>query len=51
MIEKKEIENAMKIYGDSLKAEDMGSLKRKSLLIAHACRTELAKDWSSYWER
>ena len=47
MVEKQEITDAMIAFGHEL--ELGGDLKEKSLSIAHACRTELAEDWSPQW--
>jgi hypothetical protein len=49
MVEKEEVTQAMVAFGDELKSNR--DLKNKALAIAHACRAELANDWSSSWSR
>lgn len=49
MVEKDEITNAMIAFGEELESGEQ--LKSKALGIAHACRAELADDWSSSWAR
>ncbi|MDZ7852151.1 MAG: hypothetical protein U5L98_05730 [Halomonas sp.] len=49
MVEKDEITKAMIAFGEELESGE--KLKSKALGIAHACRTELANDWSSSWAR
>ena len=49
MVEKAEVTNAMIDFG---KGPDKNkTLKDKALAIAHACRAELADDWSPSWLR
>jgi len=49
LVEKRSINNAMIAYGKALQNDQ--PLQKKSLDLAHACRSELAKDWSPSWER
>ena len=49
MVEKDEITTAMIDFGKGL--ESGNNLKSKALAIAHACRQELASDWSPSWSR
>jgi len=49
MVENEEITKAMIAFGKELKARQ--NLQKKSLDLAHACRTEMANDWSSSWKR
>lgn len=49
MVEKEEVTQAMVAFGEELKSNR--DLKNKALAIAHACRAELANDWSSSWSR
>ena len=60
MIEKKEVTSAMICFGNELKPQETygelcnnpdKSLQERALAIAHACRSELASDWSSRWLR
>jgi len=63
-VEKEHIRNAMIAFGDELKLNrnlkiefgkgletNRENLEKKSLAIAHACRDELAVDWSPSWAR
>ena len=49
MVENKEITEAMVKFGEALDSKN--NLKSLSLNIAHACRNEMANDWSSTWKR
>jgi hypothetical protein len=49
LVENEDVLKAMVAFGQELQAR--GDLKRKSLAIAHACRSEMAKDWSPSWAR
>ncbi len=49
LVEKKEIQDAMVDFGHG--ADENKTLKEKSLALAHACRAELANDWSPSWSR
>src|SRR5262245_16336011 len=53
MVENVEVTNAMVAFGNGLqgKINDGATLRTLSLAIAHACRGELAKDWSPIWKR
>ena len=47
MVEREEITQAMIGFGNGIKTGRQ--LKAKSLAVAHACRQELARDWSPHW--
>lgn len=49
LVENEEVTKAMVAFGDEL--ESNRQLKHKALAIAHACRLEMARDWSSSWAR
>lgn len=50
LIEKKAITDAMVDFGNGLNdGVSTGTLKHKSLALAHACRNELSAEWSSSW--
>jgi hypothetical protein len=52
LVENAEVTGAMIQFGKGLNGVDVGkSLKELSLDIAHACRDELARDWSPLWRR
>lgn len=51
MVENADITRAMVAYGDALKGDPSASLKGLALNIAHACRSEMALDWSPAWRR
>lgn len=53
LVENDAVTRAMIDFGDSLKGKYKGdkSPKELSLAIAHACRKELAADWSPIWDR
>jgi hypothetical protein len=50
MVESAEVTNAMVDFGKGLNG-DPASDSTKALTIAHACRTEMARDWSPAWKR
>src|SRR5262245_23561547 len=46
LVEKKDVERAMVDFGNALKNQsERGTLRERSLAIAHACREEMARDW------
>jgi hypothetical protein len=49
LVENEEVTKAMVAFGDELKSNR--KLKGKALAIAHACRLEMSRDWSSSWAR
>lgn len=49
LVENQAVTDAMVDFGGQLQTG--GDLKHKALAIAHACRNELANDWSSSWAR
>lgn len=49
LVENQAVTRAMVDFGAGLQSG--GNLTEKALAIAHACRTELANDWSSSWAR
>jgi hypothetical protein len=49
LVENKQVTEAMVTFGQALQSG--GNLRHRSLAIAHACRAEMAKDWSSRWAR
>ncbi len=56
LIEKEDLLKVMIEYGKDLESrhklkENESSLKKRSLAIAHACRNEFTKEWSSKWTR
>jgi hypothetical protein len=51
MVENTEITNAMVAFGIALEKDKTGSVSSLSLAIAHACRSEMARDWSPIWSR
>ena len=50
MVESDSVTNAMIEFGKGL-AADSASDRTNSLAIAHACRAEMARDWSPVWSR
>ena len=50
MVESDEVTQAMIAFGNGLGA-DSTSDRSNALAIAHACRTEMARDWSPVWRR
>jgi hypothetical protein len=49
LVEHDEIRNAMIDFGNNISSGKQCKLKEKSLAIAHACRKEMANDWSPSW--
>ena len=49
LVENQAVTDAMVDFGNEL--QKGGNLKQKALAIAHACRNELANDWSPSWAR
>lgn len=49
LVENQDVLKAMVEYGQAL--ETRADLKHKALAIAHACRSEMARDWSPSWAR
>jgi len=50
MVESEDVTKAMIAFGNGLGA-DSTSDRSNALAIAHACRTEMARDWSPVWRR
>jgi hypothetical protein len=51
MVENQDVTDAMVKFGDGLKTSDTSGDKGRALTIAHACRREMAHDWSPIWAR
>lgn len=51
MVENQEITDAMVAFGNNLKSGQASADTAKALNIAHACRSEMARSWSSVWSR
>lgn len=52
LVEGREVEFAMKRFGDILNGTTDGSLQNASLDLAHQCREELARSWNTEaWKR
>ena len=51
MVENQSVVKAMIQFGDGLKTSDISGDKERALKISHACREELARDWSPIWAR
>lgn len=49
LVENQEVTNAMVAFGKELQSNR--DLKERALALAHACRFEMAKNWSSSWAR
>lgn len=49
LVERAEITQAMIEFGNG--SESSRNLKSRALAIAHACRRELASDWSPGWSQ
>ena len=49
LVENEDVLKAMVDFGEELQTR--ANLKPKSLAIAHACRSEMARDWSPSWAR
>jgi hypothetical protein len=50
MVESEEVTKAMIAFGEGLKTDSTPD-RSNALAIAHACRTEMARDWSPVWRR
>lgn len=51
MVENQDITDAMVAFGNGLRSDTAASDNTRALAIAHACRSEMARDWSSAWRR
>jgi len=51
MVENEDVIKAMVSFGDGLKTPDTSGENGRALAIAHACRREMARDWSPIWAR
>ena len=51
MVENQDVIDAMVKFGEGLKGPDTFGDKGRALAIAHACRREMARDWSPIWAR
>jgi hypothetical protein len=51
MVESKEVIDAMNVARDSLISGNASLDGHNALAIAHACRNEMARDWSPAWKR
>jgi hypothetical protein len=51
MVENQDVTDAMVAFGTALKSDASTSDPRLALAIAHACRSEMARDWSPIWSR
>jgi hypothetical protein len=51
MVENEDVKNAMNAFRSGLDNEQAGSDRLRSLDLAHACRIEMARDWSPVWWR
>ena len=51
MVENQDITDAMVAFGNGLKSGTADSDTGRALAIAHACRSEMARDWSPAWRR
>ena len=51
MVENQEVTDAMVAFGKNLKSGEASADAAKALDIAHACRSEMARSWSSVWSR
>lgn len=51
MVENQDVTDAMVAFGNGLQSGSAESDNRRSLAIAHACRSEMARDWSPVWRR
>ena len=51
MVENRDVIEAMVKFGDGLKTPDSAGDQGRALAIAHACRREMAQDWSPIWAR
>jgi hypothetical protein len=51
MVENRDVIDAMVAFGNGLNTSDTSGDKGRALSIAHACRKEMAHDWSPIWTR
>ena len=51
MVENQHVISAMMAFGDGLETADTSGDRERALDIAHACRREMAHDWSPIWAR
>ena len=51
MVENRDVTEAMVRFGEGLKTADTSGDRGNALAIAHACRREMAHDWSPIWAR
>jgi hypothetical protein len=51
MVETKDITDAMNAFKEGLKAGSPDLDDGRAIAISHACRSEMARDWSSVWQR
>jgi len=51
MVENQEITDAMVAFGNGLKSSTSEPDNPRALALAHACRNEMARDWSPVWRR
>jgi hypothetical protein len=51
MVENQNIKDAMVKFGDALQTPDASNDTHLAIAIAHACRAEMARDWSPIWAR
>ena len=51
MVESQDVTDAMVAFGNGLKSGEASADSSGALAIAHACRNEMARDWSPVWKR
>ena len=51
MVENQDVTDAMVAFGNGIKSGSASSDAVRALAIAHACRREMAHDWSPLWSR
>lgn len=51
MVENQDVTDAMVAFGNNLKSGEASADNANALNIAHACRSEMARSWSSVWSR
>jgi hypothetical protein len=51
IVENQDVTDAMIAFGEGLRSGTADSDKSRALAIAHACRREMARDWSPVWRR
>lgn len=51
MVENQDVIKAMVEFGNGLNTSDTSGDRGRALAIAHACRREMAHDWSPIWAR